>query len=778
MEGIAMKKIIFLGLLATLCWMSGMSLAATIVPTDIQQPGTQPGEVGNLEAPTKCDNCHGGYNTTVEPAHNWRGSMMANAGRDPIFWATVAIAEQDFDGSGDLCIRCHSTSGWLAGRSTPTDGSGLMAGDADGVECDYCHKLTNPDNSEHVGVQNFPFVANDGLSPATGYYGSGMSSVSAGNEKLGPYNNANATHQFMASQFHRSVDYCGTCHDVSNPAVGDLAHNNGVQSTAGPVVSDGIPGASVGGKAAFNNFPYQYGIVERTFSEYKSSGLEKTRVKDYLTLPSDLQGGAIKAAYDSALVAGKQGDYEDGTPRFFSCQTCHVRPITGQGCNKNPPIRKDLPLHDMTGGNYWMPDAMQYLDTKGLLRLGGGLTSVQKAALNDGKTRAQKQLSEAVSLTVSGTTLRIVNQTGHKIISGYPEGRRMWLNIKWYDANNNLVAEDGAYGPLVDENGQPVTVTNPANGLQVQVNSILDLYSPNTKIYEAHYGMTQEWADQLISLGYSPDLALGYDRYSGAVDFTLGELASQAAGTDHETFHFVLNNKVIKDNRIPPYRMSYDEALKRNALPVPDIQYGNPGPGGLFNYYDEVVLTPPAGSSYATIRMLYQPTSWEYIQFLYLANNGANAFLADEGKNLLDAWLNNGMAAPYAMASATWGTAPVAKLKVDSLTTWSVDRSGKPLKQTSAFTKGATVAVVSRTANDAGLPLSGAQVFIEIRNAAGTLITSLQGFSDTAGRSAVNWKTSKTQAVGTYTARVVNVIKNGYQFDTASSITTVSFAVN
>ena len=113
--------------------LSSIAIAAETVPTDIQQPGTQPQEISNLESPDKCDNCHGGYNTSVEPAHNWRGSMMANAGRDPIFWATLAIAEQDFDGSGDLCIRCHSTGGWYAGRSTPTDGSGLTAGDADGV---------------------------------------------------------------------------------------------------------------------------------------------------------------------------------------------------------------------------------------------------------------------------------------------------------------------------------------------------------------------------------------------------------------------------------------------------------------------------------------------------------------------------------------------------------------------------------------------------------------------------------------------------------------------
>jgi hypothetical protein len=43
----------------------GVATAATVVPTDIQQPGTQPGEVGNLESPNRCDNCHGGYNQAV-----------------------------------------------------------------------------------------------------------------------------------------------------------------------------------------------------------------------------------------------------------------------------------------------------------------------------------------------------------------------------------------------------------------------------------------------------------------------------------------------------------------------------------------------------------------------------------------------------------------------------------------------------------------------------------------------------------------------------------------
>ena len=626
--------------------------AADIVPGEIQLPGTQPQEINSLESPDKCDNCH-----TPSITDHWRGNMMANAGRDPIFWATVAIAEQDFDGVGDLCIRCHSTGGWLAGRSTPTDGSGLAAGDSDGVECDFCHKMTNPDDSEYMGEQFPPFIANDVGDPGSdpgnvvAYSGSGMASMWGNNDKLGPYTDAEARHQWMPSQFHRSPDFCGTCHDVSNSAVGDLAHNNGTQLTADPVTASGILGGPVEDKAAFNNVPYKYGIVERTFSEYKSGLLSQTLVSDYNSLPIELRTGAIADAYQNALLAGTGGNYEDGTSRYFSCQTCHMRPVIGIGCDKNGvPTRSDLPLHDMTGGNYWMPVAIQYLDNLGKLRLGGGLTTVQSAALVDGAVRARQQLNMASSLDVSDNTLTVTNLTGHKLITGYPEGRRMWLNIKWYDSNNEMIREDGGYGPI------GVSITNPAGGPDIEIESILDLHDPNTKIYEAHYGMTQEWASQLIQVNgdhYGP-IILDYDRYTGVPGLTIDQLAQTEPGTAHETFHFVLNNTVIQDNRIPPYGMNYEEARKRNALPVPANQYGDPGPVGSYDHSDEITLNPPPGAETATIEMLYQPTSWEYIQFLYLGNNKQNAFLANEGDYMLDAWLNTGMAAPHVMASAIW----------------------------------------------------------------------------------------------------------------------------
>jgi hypothetical protein len=499
-------KRVFLLSLLFVSFLFAYGFAADVVPSTIDQPGTQPQDVGNLESPDKCDNCHGGYNTATEPAFNWRGSMMANAGRDPIFWATLAVAEQDFDGAGDLCIRCHSTAGWLGGRSTPTDGSGLAAGDSDGVECDFCHKMTDPSNTDPIlqGVMNDPFIANEPLSGEP-FYGSGMSSIWGGSEKLGPYSDAEARHQFMKNDFIRSVDFCGSCHDVSNPAVGNLAHNFGAQpefleTERGKLHQDITKDESpkdYSNKTAFNNKPYQYGVVERTFSEYKAGLVSQTLVDDYPNLPADLQGGALKAIYDAATDFGtKSGNYADGDPRYYSCQTCHMRPVFGQGCNKNPPFRDDLPLHDMTGGNYWMPQAIKYLDTEDKLRLGGGLDSVQNAALEAASLRAKEQLNLAASLTVDNNahTVKVVNHTGHKLISGYPEGRRMWLKITWMDASNNVIQTDGDYGEI------GVTI----NG--VEVRSIKDLEATGTKIYEAHYGLDQEWAAQLISLGYPADL--------------------------------------------------------------------------------------------------------------------------------------------------------------------------------------------------------------------------------------------------------------------------------
>jgi len=654
-----------------------LALAAPTVPTEIQQPGTQPGEVAAFISPDNCDNCHAnitqptnpGLEKERDPAFGWRGGMMGNAGRDPLFWATLAVAEQDFipnadpaqrGGAGDLCIRCHSVGGWTAQRSTPTDGSGLSASsDKDGVECEFCHLLVNPDPPISITgateVQNAPFQAYDPAPSNETYRGSGQYVLNGNGTRLGPYADINPPHAFLQSAFHRQAELCHTCHDVSNAAVGDLAHNNGTQNMPlAPGSFSGVLGSAVAGKAAFNNPPYKYGVVERTSSEYISSAFDTLRVSDFSTLPSDLRttGGSIQRAYARAndqTGNPNRPNYKDGTIRYFTCQTCHMSASTGKGCNKNGvPTREDLPRHDQTGAAHWVTDAVKYMDTKGTLRLGGGLNQTQRDALDAGKIRAQDMLKSSASLaaTQQGSYLnvRVTNLTAHKLISGYPEGRRMWLNLKWFTGSNALIREDGAYGPI----GRSV---NDNAGVPHPVESLLDL--EHSVVYEANPGMDQQWAAQLLALGYPASFPLGYDRLTDTVTKTLGQLGASPAGTQAHTFHFVLNNVMTADDRIPPYGFKYDEAKTRNALPVPATQFGNPGSGGTYSYWDDRSFAIPTGAARVEVRLYYQQTSWEYVQFLWKNNDALNAFLGAEGRNLLDAWLNTGMAAPLELTAVT-----------------------------------------------------------------------------------------------------------------------------
>jgi len=57
-----MKRKFFVVLPILIILTFGAALAAAVIPGEIEQSGTQPGEVSNLEAPGRCDNCHGGYN--------------------------------------------------------------------------------------------------------------------------------------------------------------------------------------------------------------------------------------------------------------------------------------------------------------------------------------------------------------------------------------------------------------------------------------------------------------------------------------------------------------------------------------------------------------------------------------------------------------------------------------------------------------------------------------------------------------------------------------------
>jgi hypothetical protein len=157
----------------------------------------------------------------------------------------------------------------------------------------------------------------------------------------------------------------------------------------------------------------------------------------------------------------------------------------------------------------------------------------------------------------------------------------------------------------------------------------------------------------------------------------------------------------------------------------------------------------------------------------------------DSGR--LSAWrvtgVNNGSAPATLTAHAVCALGgsppgpPSMDLVVDSLTTWSVSNKGALVAPSGEFKAGATIAIVAHTVNDAGGPLSGSQVFVQIRDAGGALVTSLQGFSDTNGDAVTKWKTPRRQAPATYTATSVEVINNGYHFRPDLGQTIATFTI-
>lgn len=340
-----------------------------------------------------------------------------------------------------------------------------------------------------------------------------------------------------------------------------------------------------------------------------------------------------------------------------------MRDVTGTAANKSGiKTRTDLALHDQTGGNTWISgilasadqqntavyDAYNYRILSGQKYPGAkvDVAGVQGfgAALKDGQTRALQQLQMAADLipvsdTAGSLTLRIQNNTGHKLISGFPEGRRMWLNVKFYDSTGALIpgTEINPYTPLV--------VTTDAQGNKQYVSGGILGKTHNELVYEA-------------------------------------ELSS-ALTAQQKTFHFVLGTSRYKDNRIPPKGFAIAHAAARNAQPVwagadaPDYFTAAEYAGG----YDEVVIAKPAGAVRWEANLYYQTTSKEYIEFLRDQINGtgntlssptpsgeAQAYivqtdsyfstLKDWGKAIWDLWLHNGGAAPVLMTSLGGGAPP------------------------------------------------------------------------------------------------------------------------
>ncbi|MFQ3610937.1 MAG: fibronectin type III domain-containing protein, partial [Fimbriimonadales bacterium] len=178
----------------------------------------------------------------------------------------------------------------------------------------------------------------------------------------------------------------------------------------------------------------------------------------------------------------------------------------------------------------------------------------------------------------SPIVFRVTNLTGHKFPSGDPESRRAWLHVEYFNAQGQKIGESGRYD--FD------TATLNTNG---------------AKVYQVK-----------LAEGTTP------------------------------TFHMMLANSVLSDNRIPPRGFRNDRFRQHNIAPVNYVYRDG-------QFWDDTSYTPPTGTVRIRATLYFQVMTREYVEFLRDANTSDNW-----GDLLYKAWVASDKAPPIALASVVF----------------------------------------------------------------------------------------------------------------------------
>ena len=426
-----------------------------------------------------CARCHGtspqstalrdAKGRAVGPPDLWRASMMANASRDPLWQAQVALEvalqparKAEIEAR---CLRCHApmavVQAELSGAPTPTMAAleaGEVAGELarDGVACALCHQI-----QDHALGQR-------------GALGGGFR-VGRGRRIFGPYEDV-WTHPMVLQASYipgpgsqvKDAGLCGTCHGWLHRADPDA-----------PEVA-----------------------LESTFLEWQASAHgqgDTTAVAE----PKTCQGCHM-LAHD-----------RDGVP----IATAIARQQSGLSY---PSLKARQPFarHDFVGGNTLIPAVLR--DHREDLR-----PDVPAAEFDALIQRVRRQLRhETATLELldasrapSGLRIqvRVKNLAGHRLPSSYP-GRRMWLRLRLRDAAGNLRWASGEHdseGRLLDGAGAVLAAEKVGGGYlphrdelhsadQVQVYEAIamDRHGQRTSAMLATTGYLKD--SRLLPIGWHP----------------------------------------------------------------------------------------------------------------------------------------------------------------------------------------------------------------------------------------------------------------------------------
>jgi len=164
----------------------------------------------------------------------------------------------------------------------------------------------------------------------------------------------------------------------------------------------------------------------------------------------------------------------------------------------------------------------------------------------------------------------------------------MWLNVRFYGRDGALLSESGAYDAGTAEL----------------------IHDPEIKVYEA-----------------VP---------------VVGENIAGVVGLPPDTeFHFALNNKMLKDNRIPPLGFTNAAYAAFGGSPVGAVYADGQN-------YDVSDYSIPPGAARAEVTLYYQSISREFAEFLR-----DNSTPGGPGEAFYNLWAANGRCPPEPMVADT-----------------------------------------------------------------------------------------------------------------------------
>ena len=172
-------------------------LMAVVVPTGLMaaQMGTY--KYDDFKKPQKCGMCH------KEIYQEWQQTLMSKSYThkwDQVEYFQLALPHskklEKVAGVKAGCIACHGPLAFLSGDIPPKPASANTRAN-EGVSCDVCHSITGTTGKEPF---NFSYI------------------VKPGNVKNGPRKDAKSPfHGTRFSQFHKTAEFCATCHDEQSP---------------------------------------------------------------------------------------------------------------------------------------------------------------------------------------------------------------------------------------------------------------------------------------------------------------------------------------------------------------------------------------------------------------------------------------------------------------------------------------------------------------------------------------------------------------------------------